>query len=718
VKPILAGALPGDRRVWIAAAVPIAAMLAGILIALSVPRDYYTGTNSVRTRGPVTTLQHGQRLCARGLNVPAGTGRLEFEVGGSPRRPAMTARIRAGRRVTVTTLPARLATGYEKVQFAIPKRPSSPEAAPASACLSVGEGGHIVVGGMAGVQGDDVPPTLNGHELNARVAVWFLPPIGERRALLSLMPRIFERAARFRPGIVGPWTYYLLILAVLPGLIYAVIRLLATTAAGRRGRVGAGATIFVLALINAGAWAVITPAFNAPDESEHFAYAQYFAETGKAIDRHAGGGRDAYSSSETIALEGVRLFSSTEKRDGRPPWLAVDERRWRARTGNDPPRDNGGGYTVAGSAHTPLYYALLAPAYLATRSQSTFSQLTAMRLVSALLGALVALCAFLLVREIVPSQPLLAVGAGAIVAFQPMFGFISGSVNNDMGVNAGAAVLLYLLVRGLRRGLTPPLGLAIGVALALTPLLKGTGYTLYLAAIVAVAAMLYRQRLTRGVLPFIALVAPFAALLVGWHLLSAVFERPSLATPGGTVPAVGSVTSSTHNVLGLLSYLWQTFLPKLPFMSDLTPTYTLPGFETYVVRGWGAFGWYAMEFPRWVYVVIGLAMLAVGALAVLAVWRHRTRVRTHLAEIVTLVAVIGGVILGVETAYYTPKGHTVLPVFGRYAFPAITALAAVAVGSVFAFPRRLRVPAITVLVALVLGLSYASQLLSLSSFYS
>ena len=47
---------------------------------------------------------------------------------------------------------------------------------------------------------------------------------------------------------------------------------------------------------------------------------------------------------------------------------------------------------------------------------------------------------------------------GLLVAFQPMFGFISGAINNDNGVNAAAAAIAYLLIRGLRRGLTWRLG--------------------------------------------------------------------------------------------------------------------------------------------------------------------------------------------------------------------------------------------------------------------
>ena len=38
--------------------------------------------------------------------------------------------------------------------------------------------------------------------------------------------------------------------------------------------------IALIAFANAASWALITPAFNAPDEPDHFAYGQYLATTG------------------------------------------------------------------------------------------------------------------------------------------------------------------------------------------------------------------------------------------------------------------------------------------------------------------------------------------------------------------------------------------------------------------------------------------------------
>src|SRR5207244_8699062 len=114
---------------------------------------------------------------------------------------------------------------------------------------------------------------------------------------------------------------------------------LATAGSAARRRAPLGLAIALLAFVNAGAWALITPAFDAPDESEHFAYAQYLAETGHAV----GGRGNPYSSDQTLAIEATRILTSNQNGDGKPPWAALDQRAWERRThGTHADRANGG----------------------------------------------------------------------------------------------------------------------------------------------------------------------------------------------------------------------------------------------------------------------------------------------------------------------------------------------------------------------------------------
>jgi Predicted membrane protein (DUF2142) len=611
---------------------------------------------------------------------------------------------------------------------AIPKRPSSPASVPATVCVSPLDG-PVALGGMIGVQPNQAPAQLDGTPVPNRVSVWFLPPGGERRTLLASAGAIFSRAALFRPGFVGSWTYPVLLFLVLPLTWLLSLLLLACSAVSRPLRVARrvfrpALAIALIAFVNAASWALITPAFNAPDEPSHFAYAQYFAETGHAPAR-APDPRPPYSTDEVLALNATDLYSQISVADGRPPWLASEQASLtRERAAAPHPGDNGGGYTEAASPHQPAYYALLAPAYALVHSASTFSQLTAMRFVSALLGALVAACAFGIVRELLPRQRLAAVAAGLLVAFHPMFGFISGAVNNDNGINAAAALALYLVIRGLRRGLTWPFALALGATLAVAPLMKETGYEIYPAVAVGLAGMLWRHHRRYDARAWGALIAAFLIVRGGWSLLQPVFY-PKVASQGGPpissaggINASSALTLAEHRPGRFLEYLWELFLPKLGFMGNLFP----PGWPfkaIYVVRGWGSFGWYTWIFPNWVYVVIILAMAAVGLLALSATVREWLAAKTRVFELAVIALYPVCVLVAVEAAFFAPDGgRTVVAEQGRYIFPAIAALSAIAVGGTFGLGRRWHVPLATTLVVAMIGLSYASQLLTLGSFFT
>jgi 4-amino-4-deoxy-L-arabinose transferase-like glycosyltransferase len=343
-----------------------------------------------------------------------------------------------------------------------------------------------------------------------------------------------------------------------------------------------------------------------------------------------------------------------------------------------------------------------------------------MRLVSALLGALVAVCAFGVVRELLPAQPVAAAAAGLLVAFQPMFGFISGAVNNDSGINAVAAFSLYLLIRGLRRGLTWRVALALGATLAVAPFMKETGYEIYPAAAVGVLGMLWRRHRASDLRALAALAGAFVTVQVGWSLLQPVFY-PTVAghsTGAGGIAATSALTTAEHMPGRFLVYLWELFAPRLPFMGSLFP----PGWPfraIYVVRGWGAFGWYTWIFPNWVYTVIVIAMSVVGVLALSATMRERVAAWARFFELAVIALFPICVLVAVEAAFFAPNGgRTVVAEQGRYIFPAIAALATIAVGGTYGLGRRWHVPLATILVVAMIGLSYAAQLLTLGSFFT
>ncbi|MDA0171524.1 DUF2142 domain-containing protein [Solirubrobacter taibaiensis] len=724
VAPTRRRSLPdwaGDARVWAVAGAAGALVLVALLAYLLVPRDFYTGTNSVTTRSIVVELAGGQEVCVRGLTIPAGTGQVRLSAGAShdPARSVAVV-VFGGGQTLRGTFPGSQLQGAGSVNgfMDVPIPTVASDIDDAQVCV-MPRGGTTWLGGMVGLQGNSVQPTLNGQAFASRVGVWFMPPAGEQRSLLSQTPAIMERLALFRPGIVGPWTYWLLFFVGLPALVLGSITLLARAAAGLPARLPRALAIWLIGFACAGSFALITPLFQTPDEGEHFAAVQYIAETGNANDRSPVPNRLPYSNAEAFALEAVNVFSLAESPHGRPPWREADERAWTERVAKeDPSRSNGGGFAIATSAHSPLYYTLLAPAYLAVRDSSVASQLTAMRLMSSVMAALVAMFAFLIMRELLPRQPWAAVAAGLIVAFQPMFGFMGGAINNDMGINAAAAAVAYLIIRGLRRGLTWRVGLALGATLAIAPLLKGTGYFLFPVAALGVLGMLVRGRDRRTVVAVGTLVVSAIAVTALWGVIAPVFGRTIVTAPGGNNVTSGVLAVS--DPVAYLSYVWQLFFPPIPG-TGMQNIYAqrVPAFTIYILRGWGAFGWYAILMPAWVLISIGVIVAGFAVLGGIALWRLRDQLRPLRWEVLVLLAIPVCVFLGVEAVYASegPRPGAV-PEQGRYIFPAITALASLAVGACFAFGRRLALPLATLTVIGVIGLSLYGRLLEVAGFYT
>jgi hypothetical protein len=727
LRRIPAVVFAGDSRVWRAAllvAVPLVCLLAYYCLR---PRDYYTGTNSVEALTYIAEAPAREPVCVPGLQIPAGTARIRLQViSRTTVRPAMTMKLTlAGAstpidsRLPATAVPATRVSG---AVFSIPPAATRAGARGASLCLLAAD---IVNWGGTPLPAPPsaAPPTLAGHPLAGRVALWYLPAQGSQRSYLARAAEIFSRASLFRPGIVGPWLYVLILLVIVPGLALGSVRCLAQ-AAGRGAALShrrMAAALFAIAFVNFACWAFITPAFQAPDELDHFAYTQSLVERGEAPSRDPATPLARWSSSESLALEDASFFTDHQVGNTRVPWSATQQALYRRQVASQRPSSaNGGGYETA-ATHGAIYYATLAPAYMLA-SSSPFAQLTLMRLTSALIGALAVLFAFLLTRELAPGRPWLAVLAALLVAYEPMYGFISGAVNNDVGVNAGAAALELLMILILRRGPKLALSVLAGGLLIVLPIVKGTAYSLYPVAGVVLIVTLLRHHRRANAIGFAALalsalaVREVAAALKGAFRGSAA--GAAVAGPGVGLVASGAIGEARAHPLGYLAYLWEVFLPRLSFMAPHFETASPPAFVIFVERGWGAFGWYDVFFPHWVYLVIFAAMLAVPLLCLVAARREWAYVRRNLAEALIVILIPVAVVAGVEAAFYTPGARPAIAEFGRYAFPAIVPLAVLVVASLHAFGRRWALAAGACLLVAMLALSYAAQLVTLTGFYA
>ena len=188
-----------SRRVW-AAVIAVGVVLTAILLVeLARPRDFLTGTNSAGSDGAIVHVDPGQRLCLHGLEIPDGTGRLQLRL----------------RSTGATTLVAEVAAGggpVERRQFAVAPSRGGPQATPAPldvptraarngmAALCVSPSGPIDLAGRHGLESGQPAPLLDGRPVDARVAVWYLPPLDERKSLLAQIARHVRPCCALPPG--------------------------------------------------------------------------------------------------------------------------------------------------------------------------------------------------------------------------------------------------------------------------------------------------------------------------------------------------------------------------------------------------------------------------------------------------------------------------------------------------------------------------------------
>ena len=215
------------------------------------------------------------------------------------------------------------------------------------------------------------------------------------------------------------------------------------------------------------------------------------------------------------------------------------------------------------------------------------------REVSVLLGALTLLFTYHLAREVLPDRPLIALGAAALVGFNPMFLFITAAVSNDSLAAAVCTVALWLLVRRLRQEPEPGQWAAVGVVLGVAGLTKVSALGLWPLAVAVLAWVSWRRRSWRDLLRCGAVMLAVAGAIAGWWYYRnwRLYGDP----------------------LG-----WSVFLAIVGRRSDSATAHQLLSELPGLIRSyWGVFGWMNVGGPGWYYTLFHALMLtALGGLLV------------------------------------------------------------------------------------------------------
>jgi hypothetical protein len=368
----------------------------------------------------------------------------------------------------------------------------------------------------------------------------------------------------------------------------------------------------LLALLGVGAllattWAIVLPPLQGPDESAHVAASTRLVEDG-SVRGSAGLPRELLVLSDQRGL-GPLVGNLAARPDASPE----AERRTAAALrslGDDRarPLDRRGGPPTRGSARNPLYSLWTAAPYAVGRTAPLVDRLALMRLFNVPLLLITIAACWALAAEVVPASGLARVVAGGVAALQPQLVFLAGVITPDVLLVALTSVFCLVAARVLCRGAT-----------------RGRALSLLVLAIAATATH------TRG-----AVLLPCAglALLLALPAGPASRRRAVWAAAGGlAVVAAGAAVAAVAlpsltpyagrdaSVREFASYVWQFYLPPLPFMSE--PLGGEYGVRDVLETMWGAFASLEVRYPSWVYDVVIAGLLVAVAGAVAAALRRR-----------------------------------------------------------------------------------------------
>jgi hypothetical protein len=689
-----------DRRALACMGIALVVIVGGMGLVLSRTSPRRTGTNGVWISDEVPALAVPARAtaCQGGELLPAGTGALRVPVMRSGSSAATLSLWRGGR--LLDRVAAHVDARAHLLRASIPR--TSRDVGHVRVCVAFPSGGVLF-------QGPTVPDAqrawIGRGFANSSMAIDYLEP--GRQSWWDDASTVAARIGLGRGDWGGGWIAGLLGALVAASLGLAGWLVLRTVVFdGRTGRTAAA--IMTIGVLNAAAWSIITPAFQAPDEAGHVAYVQSIAETGRPQTDP----RATFVSPELLTtMAGTRLGSVWARTVHTAVWSRLQQRRLFADLHATLSRQSTS-FIGPAEPEPPLYYALEAIPYRLGEGATLLDRIALMRLGSALLAGVTALLAFLFVRECLPARRWAWTVGGLGVAFMPKLGFISGSVTPDALSFAVSAALFLCVARAWRRGVTNRLAWWTGATIAVGMLAKVNFYALAPGALLglALAARRAERSWGRGALRPVAIATLLGAggFALGTAFQVLVWQRPFVV---GRPPAPESHVA----LLSHLSYIWQVFLPRLPFQASAFHDYPLYGqlFKTFV----GVFGPLMVWFPDWAFRLIAVLLGGTALLAVRALAAEPRELRWRRRELAGYGAMAGTVLLLVGLS--ADLRRNVMPIIqGRYLLPLLPLFGALlAMGARGAGERWGRALGVAIVAATVAWTLF-SQLQTVAFFYS
>jgi hypothetical protein len=649
----------------------------------------------------VVMLPGGATICQGGESIPRDTDAVRLSLFTSA-GPSVRLRVLSGSRILTEGARGR---GWTAGEVTIPVARPPAALSGATICATLGQTIRSVsVLGQAAAPA--VAASSLGQRLLGRMTVEYLRP---GRATWWSSIRSVARRMGLGHALAGTWI--VLFLAALMAVASIVAcRLVLASSTGELGAIPKAAwTCALVACVNAICWSSITPPFQAPDEPDHYAYVERLAETASLPPS---GTEHAYSPQETRVLED--LDYRAVRQEPQTPTIATAAQQGQLERDLAEPLSQTGQEVGVAASEPPLYYALEAIPY--RLSANVLDRLALMRLLSALFAGLTAMLVVLFLREALPGVPWAWTVGGLGVALAPLLGFVSGAVNPDAMLASVSSALFYCLARGLRRGLTSRLAIAIGAIMAVGLLTKLNfigllpGALLGLVVLSVRAARTDRARAARSLL--LAVAVPSVPAIV--YILANVLSGD---------PTLGLLSRATSDLargsaLHEVAYIWQFYLPRLPGMDDYFPG-ILTTRELWFDRGVGLYGWLDTVFPGWVDDLAIVPAALIGGLCVRALLASRPSFRARAAELAVYGAMLAGelALVGADSYIQSSQPQGELFAEPRYLLPLIALWGAVLALAARGAGRRWLPVAGSLIVVAILAHDIFSQLQVIARYY-
>ena len=192
----------------VAAGITGLVLIVVLVVGLLHSQQRLAGTNSVRTPDPVVTLGK-QPVCQSGEIVPEGAAFVQVELQPGPPMPPLLAEVRseAGRVLARGRAAAGARGGALTIAIPVVRR----SVGGAQVCLrTAGRGARVDVRGQANATGHI---TVGGEKRPGVMRIGYLRAGSE--SWLELAPTIAHRFAQAKTRVATPFTFWLLLLAVL-----------------------------------------------------------------------------------------------------------------------------------------------------------------------------------------------------------------------------------------------------------------------------------------------------------------------------------------------------------------------------------------------------------------------------------------------------------------------------------------------------------------------